>query len=533
VAGRLWRNIRPPSIEVAVGLEYRVHLLIGAKVFVPVVVFSGEWRASTGIACIGWRPTATENAMTDLLSVLPNFPVAQFSKILHALDRHSVTTTDVLTLSAADLAQRVNIPVLDLRRFGAAVQAELHRDLGVLPSRDDPQVGQGNDGGDSTKPAAKQSLAELTKDWATISTLDDQLDAALGGGIPTRRVTEITGESATAKTQFLLTLLLAVQLPPPRGLGRPALYISTESPLSTRRLSQILENHPLLKDYDPAARPTLDMVVSTVTPDLESQDHILQYQVPVEIQRRDVGLLVIDSIAANYRAEFDRGAGTRPAASSSNNPHGSNMAARTAELVKLGAHLRDLARRHNLAVVVSNQVSDRFSARPIPFPRPPVPETTVPATPESPLASRSRPVLPQSSEPPSSSVPYAPPPQFDTPVIPPVLHLDHQQRFFTGWGDDPLSENVSSLKTPSLGLVWSTQVACRIVLFRKAVYSTARLEEDGETVVPTQKGWRRWMKVVFSGHAPSSGPGLDGATEFEVTAGGLRGVGKNTPEADT
>jgi len=471
--------------------------------------------------------------MTDLLQVLPNFPAAQFSKILHALDLHSVTTTDVLTLSAPDLAQRVKLPVLDLRRFGAAVLAELQRDLSVLPTRGDPAAGSGKDDGDGTsaskdgagsdtQPAARKSLSDLTQEWTTISALDDQIDAALGGGIPTRCITEITGESATAKTQFLLTLLLAVQLPPPHGLSRPALYISTESQLSTRRLSQMLANHPLLKGCDPAKRPSLDKIISTVTPDLESQDHILQYQVPVEVQRRNIGLIVIDSVAANYRAEFDRAA--RPAASSH---HGSNMATRTTELVKLGAHLRDLARRYNLAVVVANQISDRLSARPMPIPRPPVPETIPPATQESPLASRSRhllPPAPPSSEPPSSDHPYVPPREFALPAAPPVLHLDHQQRFFTGWGDDPLGDGGTALKTPSLGLVWTTQIACRVALFRRAVYSTTRLEEDGEMAVPTQMGWRRWMKVVFSGYAPASGPGIDGAVEFEVTMAGVRGV---------
>jgi DNA repair protein RAD57 len=291
----------------------------------------------------------------------------------------------------------------------------------------------------------------------------------------------------------------------------------------------MVANHPLLKDFDPATRPSLDKIVSTVTPDLESQDHILQFQVPVEVQRRNIGLIVIDSVAANYRAEFDRA--DRSASSSH---HGSNMATRSTELVKLGAHLRDLARRHNLAVVVANQVSDRLSARPIPIPPPPVPETISPATQESPLASRSRPLpLPPSSEPQSPSLPYVPPTQFDVPVAPPALHLDHQQRFFTGWGDDPLAEELTSLKTPSLGLVWSTQIACRIALFRRAVYSTARLEEDGETLLPTQMGWKRWMKVVFAGYAPASGPGVGGAVEFEVTMGGLRGAGNQKERDDT
>jgi DNA repair protein RAD57 len=59
----------------------------------------------------------------------------------------------------------------------------------------------------------------------------------------------------------------------------------------------------MLRDADP--QPSLDRIVSIVTPDLESQEHILWYQAPIAIQRYDVGLLVVDSVAANFRAEFE------------------------------------------------------------------------------------------------------------------------------------------------------------------------------------------------------------------------------------
>lgn len=449
--------------------------------------------------------------MTDLLRVLPRFPAGRFAKLLEALDRHNVSTADLLTLDAADLGNRANVPVLDVKRLSAAVLDSLHRDLGVLPSRDD--------GSGPPADPTKKSLDELCDAWSTISTLDDTLDAALGGGVPVGYVTEVTGESGTGKTQFLLSLLLAVQLPPPHGLGRPALYISTESPLSTRRLSQMLSSHPRLRDTE--QRPTLDGIISTVTPDLESQDHILEFQVPVEVERRNIGLIVLDSVAANYRAEFERG-GAR----------GSNMATRGSELVRLAVHLRNLARKYNLAVVVANQVADRFSAPPASM-RSSLPSSLPVATQESPLASRSRRVVDEAD----GGEVYIPPSSPTESAAPATLLLDHQQRWFTGWGDDPFADYV--LKTPSLGVVWSTQVACRVALFRKAVYGVRKRnddddddtqgevaveEEDGERFVPTQTGWRRWMKVVFAPHAPASGQGLHGAVRFEVTMGGLKAL---------
>ncbi|KAI5926100.1 DNA repair protein RAD57 [Camillea tinctor] len=500
--------------------------------------------------------------MTDLSRILPDFPIAQYAHLLPAIEKHQLSTTDLLTLEVTDIGKRTQLPLLDIKRLCNAVLQALHVDLGVLGDRDDvkkPHPHAPTTINSGIKPETQASSlrhtgAELiAKPWHAISTLDASLDAALGGGVPAGYVTEIVGESGAGKTQFLLTLLLSVQLPPPYGLGRPALYISTEAPLSTRRLSQILANHPLLQD-ESESKPTLDGIVSTVTPDLESQDHILTYQVPVEVERRNIGLIVLDSVAANYRVEFERGA---KGASS-----GSNLAARSNELLRLGRLLHDLARKHNLAVVVANQVADRFSpAQPPAFLRSSASSHKpylhhLGASQESPLASRSRNVVPKlsQSETPSSSnsmadivvkssMPEPPPPADDflAQYNHPALLLDHQQRWFTGWGDDPYeSGEGGALKTPSLGLVWSTQIASRVALYRRPVhYHHQRKDEEEEeeeqgdesrggmastTTMKTTTSWRRWMKVVFAPHVPGTGTGLDGAVEFEVTMGGIKGV---------
>jgi len=514
--------------------------------------------------------------MTDLVRILPHFPVGQYASLIPAIERNGLTTCDLLTLDAADIGKRTHLPLLDVKRFCSAVLAALHADLGVSnppgPVHTDRAASTPGSGGEAEKGpltnALRNTPASLTAQCHTISTLDETLDRALGGGIPAGYITEITGESGAGKTQFLLTLLLAVQLPPPHGLGRPALYISTEASLSTRRLSQMLNSNPLFRSMDPASRPSLDQIMSTVTPDLESQDHILTFQVPVEVERRNIGLLVLDSVAANYRAEFER---------SSSKRQSSNMGARSTELVRLGMHLRELAQKFNLAVVVSNQVADRFSGsgggglfktpassstfRPLP---------TVAslggggrATQESPLATRSRALQTTSVDIPSSSLatntddisstprssavaaplteeeyyassmkpPPPPPPPEDedfAPTQPPALLLDHQQRWFTGWGDDRYADY--GLKTPSLGLVWSTQISARIALVKRPTYGPSRHgqsnddDEYADRGAPTLRNWQRWMKVVFSPHAPASGPGVEDAVEFEINMGGVKAV---------
>jgi DNA repair protein RAD57 len=314
-----------------------------------------------------------------------------------------------------------------------------------------------------------------------------------------------------------LTLLLSIQLPPPHGLSGSALYISTENALHTARLSQLLRTHPGILSASP--KPTLDAVISIVTPDLESQDHILRYQVPVAIRQYGVRLVIVDSVAANYRAEFERtGAGAATGMTS-----GANMAQRSSELVKLGQWLRDLAREHDIAVVVANQVADRFSASG--------------RNNRSGFSRTSADMAPNVVAPPmlSSSAASAPALGNTTTLLASTtdpMSLDHQQRWFTGWGDDryPSYSTLTSLKTPSLGLVWTTQIACRIALIKRPVYGPGMVDEENERGEPVLRRWRRWMKVVFAPHVRSTGPGLERAVEFEVRGEGVLSMRETAPD---
>lgn len=309
--------------------------------------------------------------------------------------------------------------------------------------------------------------------------------------------------SAAGKTQFLLTLLLSAQLPVPAGTtlksrSRSVLYISTEAPLQTTRLTQILTSHPKLTGLDSKERPTLSKVHSTHIHDVEAQEHILRYQVPVAIEKHNVGLLVVDSIAANYRAEFDKGAKAKSA---------ETLAKRGNQLAHIGSLLRGLARTHNIAVVVANQVADRF--------------TTIEPAPglHSQSTQQSRPGTPSRS----TNLPQN---VHNTNPIPSVLStddplsLDHQQRFFTGWGDDPASIN---MKTPSLGLTWTNQLSARIALLKQPVYAVKAYRAGDERDLI---GWQRACKIVFSAWCG------EGKTDFEIWQGGIRSVQAGDVGAD-
>jgi DNA repair protein RAD57 len=213
------------------------------------------------------------------------------------------------------------------------------------------------------------------------------------------------------------------------------------------------------------------------------------------------------------------------------------MAQRSSELVKLGQLLRDIVREENIAVVVANQVADRFSGgggnSPI-FNR---------GTQSSPLARRSGGGMPSSSmAPPMSSMSAAAELGLANPNSPPFsattsdsMSLDHQQRWFTGWGDDPNPSHltIKNLKTPSLGLIWTTQIACRIALIKRPVYGPGRVaDEENERGEPVLTKWRRWMKVVFAPHAGPSGLGLEGAVEFEIKGEGIHSIRRKVESGD-
>lgn len=307
-------------------------------------------------------------------------------------------------------------------------------------------------------------------------------------------VNNLTACSGVGKTQFLLTLLLSAQLPPPQGLSRSTIYMSTEAQLSTKRLNQILLNHRRLCNLSPSTRPSLDKVRSIPVQDLESQEHILEYQLPIMVQRYNVGLVVVDSVAANYRAE-----------------HGSSvlkdLANRAAQLAKLGRMLRRLAITENLAVVVANQVSDRFE---------PIGEkANLHALSSSPSISSS-----QASQTQNALHGTNHKDQAHTEI----MSLDYQQRFFTGWGDDP-GANTGGMKTPALGLGWTNQIAARIVLKmdgNRAVSQTPRGAEDyvGGNLWRDRKK-RRFLSLVFA-------PWVVGTltpVEFEIRKEGLISIG--------
>jgi DNA repair protein RAD57 len=133
--------------------------------------------------------------MTDLTAVLTGFPSHQYVRLLPSLEKNLVTTADLLTLDCVEIAKRAQLPLLDVKRLCNAVLVALQGTLGIAEGEEVQQ-----------NSLLTKTGKDILNSWSTISTLDDDLDRALGGGIPTGYITEVTGERyATHILKFIIT----------------------------------------------------------------------------------------------------------------------------------------------------------------------------------------------------------------------------------------------------------------------------------------------------------------------------------------
>ncbi|XP_065833130.1 DNA repair protein XRCC3-like [Oscarella lobularis] len=169
-----------------------------------------------------------------------------------------------------------------------------------------------------------------------------EMDARLGGGLLTDGITEISGESGAGKTQLSLQLCLTVQLPVEKGgLGGEALYVSTECSFPSKRLMQMAT----------AFRETHQMIFSSVgqLTDRICIEHVassdgltaLIDRLPQMTSQKNIKLIIIDSLAAVFRADFDQNEAVEKAKA----------------LLYIGRKLMEITRRKSIPVVCINQIT--------------------------------------------------------------------------------------------------------------------------------------------------------------------------------
>ncbi|CAG8474680.1 6118_t:CDS:10 [Ambispora gerdemannii] len=133
-----------------------------------------------------------------------------------------------------------------------------------------------------------------------ISTGSKQLDALLGGGIPTMSITEAFGEFRTGKTQIAHTLCVTTQLPPSMGgaNGKVA-FIDTEGTFRPERIKSIAARFGI--DQQAALENVLFARAYTSEHQMEL---IIEVAARFAEERGIYRLLIIDSIINLFRSDY-------------------------------------------------------------------------------------------------------------------------------------------------------------------------------------------------------------------------------------
>ncbi|XP_071323726.1 DNA repair protein XRCC3 [Trachinotus anak] len=176
------------------------------------------------------------------------------------------------------------------------------------------------------------------------------LDGLLRGGLPVGVITELSGESGAGKTQLALQLCLSVQYPAQhRGLNSGAVYICTEDSFPIRRLQQLIREQSSLRSDVPLSLISGvqfgDQVYIEHAADLVSLQVCLSQRVPLLLARGLVRLLVVDSVAALFRSEFQA----------------DDWLERNKQLLTFSSTLHHLSQEFTIPVLCINQVTDVFN----------------------------------------------------------------------------------------------------------------------------------------------------------------------------
>ncbi|XP_027131343.1 DNA repair protein RAD51 homolog 3, partial [Larimichthys crocea] len=215
-------------------------------------------------------------------------------------------------------------------------------------------------GGGGAGAAAVESLTALEllqkedEELRSIVTFSSQLDAALGGGVQIGKTTEISGGPGAGKTQLCLQLAVDVQVPQCfGGVGGQVVYIDTEGGFLLQRVVDIAAaavRHCSLLVEDDEQRVAIDtFTVETVLSNMflvRCHDYVellaeLHLLSDFLSNHPRVRLLVIDSVACPFRKHFDE------------------LSQRTRLLNGLALQLIAMATSHEIAVVITNQMTTR------------------------------------------------------------------------------------------------------------------------------------------------------------------------------
>ncbi|XP_030747853.1 DNA repair protein XRCC3 isoform X2 [Sitophilus oryzae] len=173
--------------------------------------------------------------------------------------------------------------------------------------------------------------------WDRLRTGCKNIDSVLRNGLPINGIVELYGPSGVGKTQFCLQVALQTKLSCDKG----AVYICTEDVFPAKRLSQLSvlwrEKHNLNIDFE-------SNVYIQHIPDSIHLNKCLKVSLPRLMETKNIGIIVIDSIAGLFRSENE-------------NP---NYITRSQDFREISRNLLQLQKKYNCALLVTNQVIDNL-----------------------------------------------------------------------------------------------------------------------------------------------------------------------------
>ncbi len=178
--------------------------------------------------------------------------------------------------------------------------------------------------------------------WGRLTTGCPVIDKCLNGGILPAALTEVAGTSGAGKTQLCLQLSLTAQLPYCHGgLEGQSVLVLTEGSLPTGRLRQM--SSIIIKRYLPANPTTslTDNILVHHCMDVASLTTLLKHKLPLLLQQRTVKVLIIDSIAALFRSEYDS----------------TEITQRSHDLKTIISLLQNLIYTYKVTIICTNQVT--------------------------------------------------------------------------------------------------------------------------------------------------------------------------------
>ncbi|KAG1653650.1 DNA repair protein XRCC3 [Nymphon striatum] len=180
-----------------------------------------------------------------------------------------------------------------------------------------------------------------------LSTGCDILNAMLDGGLSSVGITELVGESSCGKTQICLQLSLAAQLPKKfNGINSAVVYICTEDAFPTERLLEISQKFRNRYGDEIKDIKFGDNVFIYQVGDMDCLWNCIEKNLPNLLASKNVGLIIIDSVAALFRVEFDI----------------SQNIDRSRKIQQLGASLKRLISKYQVIICCVNQISANVSS---------------------------------------------------------------------------------------------------------------------------------------------------------------------------